>query len=226
MKDLRIAIRQRRALNCFVSGDYGVALKHFLAIERIRPDYPGLNHNLGLVAMGRGDYAEAERRFLSDLERLGDHYPRLRVLADLYYIQGRREEALAFYRRAQADEGSACATRLLAERIAICEDPERYERARHSAERYREGNTLEAAGETQAAAERYREAIEHDPTNIPAINNLGAILMNTRHDYDGAARLFEQGLAWEHLDWLAANLEKAHSGRVQRERRDRQRGGR
>lgn len=218
MKRLRIAIHERRALNCFVSGEYEEAGAHFRAIERISPEHPGLNHNLGLVAMALGDLEEAERRFTADLERLGDHYPRLRVLADLYYLWGKRDLALDFYRRASGDDPPAGSRRIIAERIAICEDADRFARAQEAAARYRAGNELEAVGRVDEALDAYRAAINLDPTHLAAVNNAGAILMNDRHDYAGAALLFEQGLGMEQLEWLAANLQKAEQGRAEQKR--------
>tara|TARA_B100000614_G_scaffold261095_1_gene289691 strand:- start:282 stop:926 length:645 start_codon:yes stop_codon:yes gene_type:complete len=213
MKTIRIAVRERRALNCFVSGDYQRARAHFRAIERIDPAHPGINHNLALVAMAQGEYAEAETRLLDELERLGDYYPRLRVLADTYYAWGKRIDARTFYRRALAQEEAARAHALIEERIAICDDPRRFDDACTSVSRHREGVDLEGAGRTDAAIEAYREAIALDPTNIPALNNLGALLMNARGEFDAAADLFSRALEWEPAEWIAENLEKARRGR-------------
>lgn len=218
MKRLRIAIHQRRALNCFVSGEYDAAEKHFTAVERIRPDHPGINHNLGLVAMARGDHLAAERRFLADLQRLGDHYPRLRVLADNYYLWGHRTEALDYYRRALEDGPPEGSRGIITERIAICEDDERFERSRASLARYNEGVRNEAAGNPEEAIAAYTEAVALDATNLTAANNAGALLMNRNGDHAAAARLFERGLAMERVEWLAANLEKANQALVEQER--------
>ena len=72
---------------------------------------------------------------------------------------------------------------------------------------------MEGAGRTDAAIEAYREAIALDPTNIPALNNLGALLMNARGEFDAAADLFSRALEWEPAEWIAENLEKARRGR-------------
>jgi Tfp pilus assembly protein PilF len=217
MKSLRIAIRERRALNCFVSGEYETAARHFEAIERLHPNHPGVNHNLGLVALARGDHAEAERRFITDLEHYGDHYPRLRVTADNYYLWGRSKDALLYYEKALAEDPPDTSLPLIRKRIEICRDADKYSLAQRSLSVYNDGRALEADGKHTEALACYQDAIGLDETNLTAINNAGVILMNTLGEHTDAARLFERGLALEHISWLAANLEKAHEAIQQEE---------
>ncbi len=209
MKKIRTAIRERRALNSFVSGDYSGAEKHFTALEKIDPHRSGLNHNLGLTAMALGRYEEAEKRFLRDHKDLGDYYPRIRVMADLYYIWGKREQAEIFYRKALENSPPDGSRRVIMERISITADPEMYEYACESAGLYAEGNILLEDKRYEDALKLFLEALEKDKTNLPALNNIGVIQMNYYRDYSSAAETFEKGLELENLEWLEANLEKA-----------------
>ncbi len=212
MKRLLIPLHMRLALNAYSSGDYDRAEKHFRRIQEISPNHRGVRHNLALTAMGRGDFAAAEPLLLAEIEDLGDFYPRLRVLADLYYSWGRFDRAAGFYRRAAEDPDAPDHDRdYLDQRLAICLDPEAAERAREATVLYHEGTEAQAAGEPERAYELFKRCVALDPTNHPALNNMGVIRMNDRRDYAGAIEAFEEAYRIQPVEIVRANLARARS---------------
>lgn len=212
MKRLLVPFHMRLALNAYSSGDYTRAEKHFRRIEELSPNHRGVRHNLALTAMGRGDFAAAEPLLLAELEDLGDFYPRLRVLADLYYSWGRFDRAAEFYRRATVDADVPDHDRdYLDWRLAICVDPEAAERAREATRLYHEGTEAQATGDSERAYKLFEQCVALDPTNHPALNNMGVIRMNDRADYAGAIEAFEQAYRIQPVEIVRANLARARS---------------
>ena len=202
----------RLALNAYSSGDYTRAEKHFKRIQKISPHHRGVRHNLALTAMGRGDFAAAEPLLLAELEDLGDFYPRLRVLADLYYSWGRFKRAAEFYRRATEDLDAPDEDRhYLNQRLAICQDPGAADGAREATRLYHEGTQAQAAGASERAFELFERCVALDPTNHPALNNMGVIRMNDRGDYAGAIEAFEQAYRIQPVEIVRANLARARA---------------
>lgn len=200
---------QRRALTAYAGGDFTRAQALFRRVLHARPEMPGIRHNLALTCIALGEYDEAEQLLQIELERYGDYYPRLKVLADLYYIAGRRQEAHDFYRRARDCDAPESESAMLARRLELTADDRGYQRVVQAHEAFAEGNRLMHEEQWDAAIQQFLRAAELDETNIHAINNAGTIYLNNKHDPQEAAALFRRALQWSQLPWLARNLAQA-----------------
>ena len=209
LSKLRIKLLERSGLNYYVTGDYTAAETCFKKILEIDNGYRGIRHNLGVMALAQERFAEAEKIFLSELELEGEKYPHLRLLAEVYYLWGKREKALATYSRANAADPPRHEKRLILERIAVCKNNERFKQAVLARQHYAEGNRLMDALEWKKAEEQYVQAVKLDISNVSAWNNLGSLRMNQKKDYAGAAEAFRAALSLQRVAWIANNLKNA-----------------
>ena len=209
IKRLRIAHLERKGFNALSSGDYPAAVEAFSELLEREPSRTGTRHNLGLAYLGSEAFEKAEACFLKDLELLGDYFPRLKVLGDLYYIWGKREEANRWYRRALQEKESKQSQKLTTERIRQTESADAYEKVRQADEAYRQGVTALRAESYQEALDQFRRATELNPTHVLAWNNAGSVLMNNFDSPEEARHYFQAGLEMEPLPILQMNLQKA-----------------
>ena len=230
---LRLWYLRRRGLNALADGAYEEAADMFRRLLAINGQDATARHNLGMAALGRDDFQEAERCFRENLDRLGDHYPRLRALADLYYVWGKRVEAGEYYRRALKEldgQGAAASTYaaakpLIERRIANTETEAAFGGVREADRAYRAGVAAQEADDPDSAIAEFRRAVACDPSHVLAWNNLGTILMNQRKDFAGAEAAFSTGISYEPLPILQANLQKLAEAKTLHERRAARRGG-
>jgi tetratricopeptide (TPR) repeat protein len=206
---LRIAHLERKGFNALSGGDYRSAVEAFAEILRREPSRTGTRHNLGLAYLGSEEFEKAEACFLKDLELLGDYYPRIKVLGDLYYIWGKREEANRWYRKALREKESKQSEKLLKERVRQTESPEAFQSVRQADEAYRRGVEALKGESYQAALEEFRLAAQLNPTHVLAWNNAGTVLMNRFDSPEEARKAFEEGIEMEPLPILQMNLQKA-----------------
>lgn len=206
---LRIAHLERKGFNALSSGDYTAAVKAFSELLEREPSRTGTRHNLGLAYLGSEEFEKAEACFLKDLELLGDYFPRFKVLGDLYYIWGRREEANRWYRRALQEKESKQSQKLITERIRQTESADAYEKVRQADEAYRQGVAALRAESYQEALDQFRRAAELNRTHVLAWNNAGSVLMNNFDSPEEARHYFQAGLEMEPLPILQMNLQKA-----------------
>lgn len=212
MKRVLIPIWMRLALNAYSSGDYIRAEKYFRRIQAADPARPGIRHNLALTAMGRGDFAAAEPLLLAELRECGPLYLRIKVLGDLYYGWGRFRQASCCYSRAVEDpEAPACDMGFLRQRIDICNDETAADSALRSGKLYHEGNAALARGDAGAALALFEDAVKLDPTNHPALNNIGVIRMNHSRDYSGALEAFDRAYRIQPVEIVRANAARARA---------------
>ena len=206
---LRLRLMKRRALSAFQSGEYALAESLFQRIVAAEPGSPGARHNLALTFIAKGDYDEAERLLLTELEDFGEHYPRLRVLADLYYIAGRRQDAHVYYQRSLECEAPDGDRDFLTKRIDLTGDDERYERVKRGHQSFLEGNRLMKQQRWDEAISEFTRAADFDETNIHAMNNAGSIYLNHKNDPRQAAGFFKRALHILNMPWIARNLRQA-----------------
>jgi len=206
---LRIAHLERKGFNALSGGDYRAAVDSFTEILRREPSRTGTRHNLGLAYLGLEEFEKAEQCFLKDLELLGDYFPRLKVLGDLYYIWGKREEANRWYRRALEEKEAKQSEKLLSQRLRQTESAEAFEKVRQADEAYRRGVEFLKADSSQEALDSFRAAAQLNPTHVLAWNNQGTVLMNNFDAPGEARKAFEAGIEMEPLPILQMNLQKA-----------------
>lgn len=211
LTSLRASLLERTGLNSYAAGEYYEAERAFRKVLKMQSDRPGARHNLALALLGKGTFAKAEELLLLELNDYGDHYPRLRVLGDLYYQWGKPDEAAAMYQRATADDCPASDRQFLYRRIVICSTPHLFEDALCSRDAFVEGNRCMENDRMEEAIRSYRLAVEKDATNISAWNNLGTVLLNHMSDPEGAAEAFSAALELQPVSWIKANHEKAQS---------------
>ncbi|TVQ98858.1 MAG: hypothetical protein EA403_13685 [Spirochaetaceae bacterium] len=206
---LRLRLMKRRALSAYQEGDFTTAHSLFQRILDAEPGSPGARHNLALTNIAMGNYEEAERLLLQELEDFGEYYPRLRALADLYYVGGRREEANAYYRRCSASDPPEGDVDLLRKRIELTDDEARYDRVKRAHESFADGNRLMQEQRWDEAISAFTRAADFDETNIHAMNNAGSIYLNHKSDPKQAAGFFRRALRWSNMPWIRRNLLQA-----------------
>ena len=205
---IRVAYLERKGFNGLAAGDFQTALTAFQALMEQEPSRPGVRHNLGLAYLGAEDFAKAQECFLRDLETLGDHFPRLKVLGDLCYIWGKREDAHHWYKRAILDEDAEPSRVLLEERIRQTASDDQFSQVQEADAAYRAGLTALQDEQYQEALDQFQKAATLNPTHVLALNNAGTVLMNNFSRYDEARKAFRAGLEMEPLPILQMNLEK------------------
>jgi Flp pilus assembly protein TadD len=215
---IRLWLLRRKGLNALSDNNWSRAIEAFESLNHLNPEDRGAVHNLALAYMGAERFEDAEQCFLENLKRLGEYYPRLRALADLYYLWGKREQAQRYYRKA-LDEAGDEAKALIEERIRLTADDKTFSAVQQADRAYRAGVKALQEEIYSEAAEHFREAARKDPSHVLAWNNLGTVLMNHYQDYDGAARVFETARQYEQLPILQANLEKLAEAKSMADRR-------
>jgi tetratricopeptide (TPR) repeat protein len=205
---LILAYHQRRALNAFASSNHQQALDHFQKIQKLNPKAPGINHNLALVHLARGNFPDAEVLFLKELETYGEFYPRLRGLADLYYLWGKKEQALIYYQRTINCHEGANDLPLVQKRIDICSDHVLWQQSRESLTFYTQAQKEDQEKRFEEAIVSYQKAAELDETNLAAWNNWGALLMNYQKEYSKARDVFSKALTYDTPGWILVNYHK------------------
>lgn len=206
---LRIAHLERKGFNALSGGDYRTAIGAFQAIMERDGDRRGTRHNLGLAYLGSQEFEKAETCFLEDLELLGEYFPRIKVLGDLYYIWGKREEANRWYLRALKQDEPAAPGDLLRKRVQQTESEEAFSPVREADEAYRRGVEALRRDSYREALPEFQKAAKLNPTHVLAWNNAGSVLMNNFGDPEAARKAFQQGIEMEPLPILQMNLQKA-----------------
>ncbi|MBU1039985.1 MAG: tetratricopeptide repeat protein [Proteobacteria bacterium] len=208
LKTIIARFTERRALNAYTVGDYAKAEQLFSALRAREGETQRVLRNLGLIRMAQGDLAAAEAYFAREVEAFGPTPDRLQALADVAYLSGDRAKAAQRLREALKDPGCT-ARELLQQRAAICADPEAHARAMRGKQEFAQANALLAAKEVDEALTLFRRALDADPTDFIALNNIGGILLNQKDDPAGAAKAFSQALAMQQLPVLKINLDRA-----------------
>jgi tetratricopeptide (TPR) repeat protein len=203
-------LRLRRALNAMSTGEYAAARRIWEKLSKGNPTAQGMRHNIALTYIAEERYTEAEPLLLGEIEDFGEYHPRIRALADMYYTWGRRSAAHEWYRKAiQRDDCPDTERRLLTRRSELTSDEKVYARVLESIEEVRKGNALLSQNRWIEAKECFQRAVELDPTNIQAMNNVGSIALNNEKDPEIARAWFKRALTWSELAWLRKNLAAA-----------------
>ena len=208
-KKLRIKYLERMAFNNYISQNFQKAEAYFKKILTLEPKRLGIRHNLGAIALAQKQFAKAEGLFLEEVAQFGENYPRLRLLADLYYLWGKKEKALDTYKQCNIQGPPDSDKRLIKARIAVCKDAQRFTRVAEALKFYDEGNRLMEEKKWDEAEDQFVQAVKLDETNISAWNNLGTIRLNHFKNYQGAAEAFRRALSLQKIGWIESNLKNA-----------------
>lgn len=206
---LKLSLMKRRALTAYSTGDFEKARRLFRRLLETQPETAGMRHNLALSHIALGDYDEAEQLLLTELENYGEYYPRLRVLADLYYAAGEQDRSLEFYRRSLECDAPEQDVELIRKRIEITSEPDVFAAVMRAHTAFEKGNKLMAEQRWHEAIEEFVHAAECDETNVHALNNAGTIYLNSLENPAAAVDCFHRALRWSKLPWIVRNLEQA-----------------
>ncbi len=220
MIELMFPLWRRFALNSLISGDYEKAEKYFRKIHRYNPNEPGFDYNLGLVKLAQFKYEDAESYFKNDISLYGESYERLRVMGDLYYVWGKREEAASWYEKALQECKNEIDKSLIKARLHNCSKIESFNNVVLSYRYYNEGNKLLESKEDEEALNLFSKAVELDNTNFQALNNKGSILMNYSRDYKKAEECFLKASRISNLPSIQKNLVTVQKILAEEERKE------
>ena len=209
MKNPVFFIYKRFALNAYVSENYSKALKYFNRIKKGNPNEPGINYNIGLCEMAAGNYEEAETCMLEDLWTFRRSYDRLRTLAELYFLWGRREKALEIYKEFREETGGLNEGEWLDMRIAVLESEEKFESAHAAVDKLKKAVELMKSGGMAEAAGLLAEAAKMDPGSYQIRNNLGVIAMKHEDNPAKALEYFRLADRLKPLPVYKANIQRA-----------------
>jgi Flp pilus assembly protein TadD len=221
------SFEERLGLNAYVQGDYDKALKWFRRLEGSEPDSIRVLRNLGVILLASGDADGAKSYLLREEKLYGPSYHRHSALADLAYAAGDRKEAARRYALALGEPeasagGAADAMRpLLETRLALCRDESAFRRSREAMGRFKAGESARDSGDARGAVALFEEAATLDPTAWSALNNAGAILLNTLGDAEKARSLFERACSLSRSPQVARNLELAERACAEAKRKGR-----
>jgi len=200
----------RLALNYMTAGKSEKAEIWYKRLKSLEPESLAVLHNLGVICISLKKFDEAEKYLLREIELYGDSDIRYRILGDLYYNSGRRENAGKAYGKSltllQNGIGDKSTERFLRRRIKQCKEISHYTKAMDGARYYEEGMALYSKGDYVKAFELYQKAVECDNASYIALNAAGTVLMNSIKDYENARTFFLKALELADIPLIQGNL--------------------
>jgi protein O-mannosyl-transferase len=179
------------------------AIGHYREALRLQPDYVLAHHNLALVLAQTSQIEEAFQQFQETL-RLRPDYPETHYNFGLVLLkEGQTQEAVAHFRRAlEIRPGFGDARDRISEAESRFRD---LRRTNTAADRGRPitasnpgaappaGNPLLQNGHVDEAIIQFQEALDSEPNNLQARNNLGIVLLQ-KGRLDEAETQFQRAL--------------------------------
>jgi len=138
------------------AGQYTQALKELLEAEKLTPDDPKVQYDLGIAYERKGFVDDAVKAFQKAIALKPDYSEALNYLGTIYLTRGRHDEAVQLFNRALANP--------------LYETP--------SVALYNRGRAYRAMGDERAAYASFSEAIRKEPNSflVPILElNLGVI---------------------------------------------------
>jgi Tfp pilus assembly protein PilF len=161
---------QADGIKAYRRGGYREARQHFEAALQLRPNDADVLYNLGRTAEKENKLDEANELFRRSLVEQPDHASARQARTQLLCKTGKREQADREVQAWLVDHPSSAA--------AYAED----------------GWLRLQDGDLDRARGRFQQALDRDPKNVRALNELGRIY--ERMDYPGrAAELYRRSLA-------------------------------
>jgi len=161
-----------------LGGNSSEALVAFEKLAKVAPDYPRLHYNMGLVHRARGEYPRAIEMYRKALEVEPRDPDTWNNLGATYYLAKLYEEAVEAYERAlEIDpENQRIRANLTRASEAGAPKPEEKSSLRVNLDMLRQrvdaGAAFYTIGDYWRAAEELEEALEIDPENFIAHNNI------------------------------------------------------
>lgn len=199
---------QRRMLNAMVQNKWTEAEHFTRKLIRHRGASVGLVYNLALITLGSGRTQEAYAQLLESVETYGESLRLCRLLGDIAYLDGKRQESLQWYGKAEDEAQSPKELHLIRMRLKILSDPDWYGRVL---------GILSLVDQAQQAMEKepnrawdlYRKVVLEDPSQVEALNNLGVLELEHFHHAEQACTYFQKVLDLVDHQGAARNLAKA-----------------
>lgn len=199
---------QRRMLNAMVQNSWAEAERYAQKLIDRSGSSMGLQYNLALIALGGGRTQDAYDLAEQTVRRYGESLRLCRLLGDISYLEGHREQARSWYTLSLDDNPGEKERHLIATRLEILESEARYARAHEAFALIREANDL-IEGQPEEAKRLYLEVVGCDPTQVEALNNLGVLALEHDKDASGAIEWFTKVLTLVDHHGAGRNLAKA-----------------
>lgn len=195
-----------------VQNQWNVAEAHIRKLLVLQGKTMGLEYNLAVVLLGLEQSEEAYQVLLSCVQRYGESLRLCRLLGDIQYVRGSREDAMHWYSIALGDDPPRKEKRLLSIRMELLSDTKRFSLIQERLASLSEARScLEA--DPQKAFALYQGIAEADPTHVESLNNLGTLYLNEYKDPLAAEKKFSQVLELVDNNGAARNLAKAKKER-------------
>lgn len=198
---------QRRMLNAMVQNNWKEAERYNQNLIRHSGSSMGLQYNLALVSLGLGKKQEAYSLLTQAVETFGESLRLCRLLGDIQYLDGQADQAKRWYSSALEDNPNEKESKLLALRLEILNDPNRYARVM---ENQKDLPLALQAMETdpQRSLSLYLHIVEDDPTQVESLNNIGVLYLENFKNAPLAEQYFSRVLELVDHTGAAKNLAK------------------
>lgn len=205
---------QRRMLNAMVQASWDEAERYAQKLAGRSGLSMGLQYNLALIALGGGRthdaYDLAERALL----RYGESLRLCRLLGDISYLEGERDQALSWYTLALDGDPVEKERHLITTRLNILGDEGRYRLAHEVRDLLHQANSM-MEEHPDEAKQLYLEVVDKDPTQVEALNNLGVLALEYDKDANRAIEWFTAVLSFVDHHGAGRNLAKARKARAE-----------
>lgn len=168
----------------------------------------GLVYNLALITFGAGKMEDAYTQLLGAIQTYGESLRLCRLLADIAYLSGKRQDAIDWYAKAQKEVISSKEKKFIVLRMDILANAELYDRVLDVLSRMQTAHDAMTKN-LDIAYEQYCSIVEIDPTQIEALNNLGVLELEHYHRKEQAIQYFIRVLELVDHQGAARNLAKA-----------------
>lgn len=190
-------------------GQYAEAEVLLNKIREISPRRARLHLNLGLTALAQNNFETAERELLLEMEYHGERYPSMKSLADLYYDWGKREKARSYYEKSLERCNHSSDRTLIEKRLERTENDETFSVALQSRDAVKKGRRLASERDFDGAYRAFEKAVEIDPYNLQALNNLGTIALRVRKEPQAAVDYLSRAAELTRVPSIHSNLATA-----------------
>lgn len=205
---IKSTLYEKKALKAMKHDQWDTAETYLRKLLEMHETNMGLQYNLGVCLLAQQKFEEAEGLFLANVEAYGESLRTCRILGDLYYEWGDAQKALEWYAKALEDDPDVKEKRLLNARIAVCRNPDVFNRAYTSFELAKKARAMRKQNPQESLA-LYEKAAKADETHVEALNAAGELLLEYKKDPDQALRYFKKVEKLVYSPQLADTMRKA-----------------
>lgn len=199
---------QRRMLNALVQNSFNEADRYLTKLIGRKGTSLGLLYNQALILLGKGEPKQAYQVLLDTVDIYGESLRLCRLLGDIAYGSGRREDAFSWYSKAEEDNPLEKERRFIRIRLGILSNPSNYAKVMTLLPTMPAAHSL-MESDPNKAFQIYTDLIEYDPTQVEALNNLGVLELERFKQPEKAQAYFARVLSLVDHQGAARNLAKA-----------------